>query len=303
MPFLPETEEGFRGAVRPNWRLVLLAAGAVLAIGALALFIVRTRRITPRITIPDHPRGPPGMAFIEGGRIDLSPAYYRWLHLYAREQPTTVNVPDYCMDRTLVSAAQYWACVNAGACTTQREDYEKCVRTEGCEPRAADEYAPCNYENPTRRDYPSGCATMANVKRYCAWAGKRPVREEEWVWAARGGTRAFKYPWGDDPPRDQYCAEMDACTTTDYKDGALGLFDMAGNQNELTQPYCGDDRDCRAYRSASASARMWVEGTRVVHIKGHDRLFGPGSDVPIPWVSFRCAADPLPQPQSTPSFP
>lgn len=140
----------------------------------------------------------------------------------------------FSISATEVTVAQYRACVTAGACDVS-EVGER-----------------CNYHAEGREDHPVNCASYHAAEAFCAFAGGRVCREEEWLAACRG----------DDDRTFPYGAEFDlaACNVQSQTEtiegrergtvpvgsqwrcegGLVGLFDMAGNVAEWVDP-CRDD--------------------------------------------------------------
>ncbi|MEZ4454201.1 MAG: SUMF1/EgtB/PvdO family nonheme iron enzyme, partial [Nannocystaceae bacterium] len=51
---------------------------------------------------------------------------------------------------------------------------------------------------PTR--HPINCISVVEAQAYCRYYDKRLPTRREWRWAARGGERAYPYPWGRGKP-------------------------------------------------------------------------------------------------------
>ena len=85
------------------------------------------------------------------------------------------------------------------------------------------------------------CVDWTQASTYCQTQGKRLPTEEEWEWAARGTTRGWKYPWGNDEPGVRACwsgtskqSATCAVGASPASDSPEGIHDLAGNLWEWT---------------------------------------------------------------------
>lgn len=139
-----------------------------------------------------------------------------------------VIVQPFMMMTGEVSAAQYWACVKAGACSPTPE-------REGCILLGQHSREAVN------------CVTWKQAKSFADWIGARLPSEIEWEFAARG-KELRRYPWGDeeascerlnylDPVSGEGCGSGEPARPCDHPSGLTpeGLCDMGGNLWEWVQ--------------------------------------------------------------------
>lgn len=118
-----------------------------------------------------------------------------------------------------------------------------------------------NWRHPTgpgstiedKMDHPVVHVSYEDALAYCKWAGKQLPTEAQWEYAARGGLRGKKYPWGDElTPGGKWMAniwqgefpynntEADgyrfSAPVGKFPPNGYGLYDMAGNVWE----WCAD---------------------------------------------------------------
>lgn len=194
-----------------------------------------------------------------------------------------VDVAEFRIDRTEVTAAGYRACVAAGACVPA--------------PAAPE----CTSSSRDTDEHPVNCVTWEEAGAYCAWAKGRLPREAEWEKAARGTDRR-KYPWGNQgiPEAGRVANICDAAcslrwrlesyddgfaTTAPvgtYPEGAspYGALDMGGNVWEWTAELYGETAS-RVIRGGSWNNQ--ARNTRTSIRSG----FRPEARAPT--VGFRCA--------------
>jgi formylglycine-generating enzyme len=101
--------------------------------------------------------------------------------------------------------------------------------------------------NPTWKfeDHPVVYVTLDHSIEFCKWAGGRLPTEAEWEYAARGGRKGQKYPWGNEISHDdanyQGIGGNDRWDGTapvaKFKPNGFGLYDMAGNVQERIQDW------------------------------------------------------------------
>lgn len=139
-----------------------------------------------------------------------------------------VQISDYCMDQHEVTAGEYEACVERGACDD--EDLE-------CDDA-------WTYKKPELASHPVNCVSWKQASRFCRSAGKRLPTFEEWEWAAQGRDEARRFAWGPDEPDDrQLCwsqgtSRKGTCPVSTFPRSrtAQGIDDMFGNVWEWLSP-------------------------------------------------------------------
>ncbi|MDQ1592311.1 MAG: eukaryotic-like serine/threonine-protein kinase [Pyrinomonadaceae bacterium] len=116
-----------------------------------------------------------------------------------------------------------------------REDYQKCVDEEECQPPSV--WGSNKFPGGTAK-LPVTGVTWDDANAYASWAGKRLPTEEEWEFAARGGKKGFRYPWGNewkDGLANANSASKGLMEVGSYKGTSpFSMSDMVGNAWEWT---------------------------------------------------------------------
>jgi hypothetical protein len=180
-------------------------------------------------------------------------------------------------------------CLDLTEVTTQ--DYTRCVEQKRCGPASTRRFL-CNAGHTARADHPINCVTHVLAENYCATRGGRLPTEPEWEYAARGGDRYLKYPWGDASPDGRACWKHNGtCPVKSFAAGAFGLFDLSGNVWEWTDSWYGAypwplvHGFSKVYRGGSFSRRF----EKWMHTRLRDRARPEESGSHL---GFRCAITP-----------
>jgi formylglycine-generating enzyme required for sulfatase activity len=159
-----------------------------------------------------------------------------------------VTVATFSLDVTEVTVDAYTACAQSGQCMA---DHAGQWTRDGITFTAETQ---CNYGVEGRGNHPMNCVDWRQSATYCHAHGKRLPTEEEWEWAARGGSQRRTYPWGDSAPAFQLCwsgmTKRDGtCPVGSFREGDApgGIHDLAGNVDEWTS---SDFRTTESYSNA-----------------------------------------------------
>ena len=228
-------------------------------------------RTTPAVIAPVCPER---MSLVPGGEV--------WIGSEPQERFSADESPRYqtklapfCLDRTEVTAAAYAACVEGKLCTPASTGSRNCT-----------------YGRADRLDHPINCVDFEQAERFCAAREARLPTEAEWEFAARGGSAAQRYPWGDESPDGRACwKEPHTCRVARFPPGAFGLYDLSGNVWEWTSEFYGPypwpppEAPSRVFRGGSWSRRFekWMH----TRLRNRSAPFRQGSH-----LGFRCALTP-----------
>lgn len=258
-------------------RLPLIGGVALALVILIAALVYFTRESVEVVSPPRTTPVPSGMALIQGGKFmmgrnDGSPD----------EGPVhEVEVKSFFLDTQEIS----------------NQDYKKFVDATG-------HPAPRNWKfngsyAPDEATLPVTYVTWNDATAYAKWAGKRLPTEAEWEYAARGGSKGFLYPWGDQwalgyANLDRKGQRKPSPVRSFEKDlSSFGIYDLAGNVSEWVQ----DNYSERYGASPDGRLRVYRGGN---FLDAPDKGTGTyrWADFPdnipddqILRVGFRCAKD------------
>lgn len=220
---------------------------------------------------------------------------------YENEGPAhTVYLDDYWIDKTEVTNAMYYSCMQFGSCPS---------------PTADGFYAPKDhFKDPQKANLPIVFITWYNAQTYCEWAGRRLPTEAEWEKAARGIDGRI-YPWGNQEPSSKLLnfdkENFKLMPVGSFPPGAspYGALDMAGNAWEWTADWYDE-----SYYANSPTINPTGPVKGISRITRGGGYFQPADEVRTTFrspidpsaslsvdYSFRCAADAVNAPTTTSS--
>ncbi|TYC15723.1 formylglycine-generating enzyme family protein [Micromonospora sp. MP36] len=211
---------------------------------------------------------------IPGGSFEMGDAFDEGYPADGEGLVHTVTVSSFYLDVTAVTNAQFATFVKDTGYVTQAEQFDSsavfhlAVEAQPSDILGRVPEAPwwltvrgADWKHPQGplssieriQNHPVVHVSWFDAQVYCDWAGKRLPTEAEWEYAARGGLRSRRYPWGDElTPRGRWMCNIwqgdfpsrntldDGFLTTapvkSYRPNGYGLWNMVGNVWE----WCAD---------------------------------------------------------------
>lgn len=192
--------------------------------------------------------GPPGPPKYDPD-IEYTPGYYDLGDTPIERHEVVIETFD--LDKTEVTAGQFLACFEAGACDPNRIEFRQTSRArtnvELCNTPIVLDDARSKSEGPLaievppgREHHPANCVARWQAEAYCKWVGKRFPTDVEYEYAARSRKEANVCPWGGDMSTlrcDRVSGEGElgtrpVCTAAE-DDSEQGVCDLGGNVNEF----------------------------------------------------------------------
>lgn len=134
-----------------------------------------------------------GSTFVKGGR-------------YKDRDGAVHPVRDLYVDRTEVTADEYYRCVRARRCSHDVGSGSSYIG-RGRFPREN-----CNYGVRGRGLHPMNCLGLAHAMQFCEWQGGRLPTASEWEWIARQSAERTDFPWGPQRPSCEYAIISLSCS-------------------------------------------------------------------------------------------
>ena len=168
--------------------------------------------------------------------------------------------------------------------------FKKFLKSSDYEPKQPIDWNKVYKYSPTGK-HPMIYVSWHDATAYAKWAGKRLPTETEWEFAARGGLKNKKFPWGDDEADARHYAHYKGAggyefnaPVCSYPGNRYGLHDMAGNVSEWCQDSynSGQDHKFRVLRGGS-----WNDDAIYLRMAYRD-LISP--TVSSSYFGFRCVS-------------
>ncbi|MEM7180608.1 MAG: SUMF1/EgtB/PvdO family nonheme iron enzyme [Spirochaetota bacterium] len=150
-----------------------------------------------------------------------------------------VFLSTFYIDTYEVTNQEYRKCVAAGACSQYRKIKSKL------------------YSRSLADKQPAVPLSWKMAHQFCTWKGKRLPTEAEWEKVARGGEKAYLYPWGNEKPscslaNYKYCTDDITKSVGSYPAEQYGVFDMAGNGYEWVNDWASECRGASCSKSCGS---------------------------------------------------
>ncbi len=256
-------------------RFIAIAALVLVALAAVIIYLMTGPGQS--VSEPPPPKAPEGMVYVPGGKFmmgrdngspDEGPAH-------------EVEIKPFFLDAQEVT----------------NQEYKKFVDATG-------QPVPKHWKSnrsylPGEANLPVTFVSWDDASSYAKWANKRLPTEAEWEYAARGGSQAYLYPWGNQWQAgyanvDRKGQTKPAPVRSFEKDlSPFGIYDLAGNVSEWVQDFYSErygakpDQQFRVYRGGNFLDSP-EQGTNTYRWYDYPVL---ARDVDAFRVGFRCAKD------------